>query len=112
MRESYCAGAASDFLTCDAQVRACARPVSQKRLIERLWEQSRHSMHFDSPLQVCEDYFRIPAEFPDNLPARPARRRERLRVRHDSDGVESAFAFGDGLENRDAFGAQRQAVGE
>src|SRR3984893_13658720 len=83
----------------------------QKRLVKWFWEKSRHPMHLEFPFQVGEDNLRVAAKFPDNLPASSARRRERISVGHDGHGVEPALAFGDCLENRDALGAQRQAVG-
>ena len=67
-------------------------------------------MQFDFPLQVRENHFRVSAEFPDDLAARSAGRRERIGVGHHGDGVKSALAFGNGLKNRDALGAKRQAV--
>lgn len=68
-------------------------------------------MHFDFSFQVRKNYFRVSAEFPKDLAACPTGGCKRIGVRHHSDRIESAFAFGDGLENGDALGAQRQSVG-
>src|SRR5258708_7357891 len=80
-------------------------------MIEGLRQKGGHAIAFNFAIQVCEDYFRVAAEFPQDLAARPARRRERDGIRDDGYGVESAFALGNRFEDRDALGAQRQAVG-
>src|SRR5438477_4287736 len=60
--------------------------------------------------EVRQNDFEVAAEFPQDLPARAARRRQRRRVGDDGDAGKNAMAFGDRLEHRDAFGADRQAV--
>src|ERR1700686_3177127 len=80
-------------------------------MVEGLWEKGGHAMAFDFAIQVREDHFRVAAEFPQDLAARGAGRRERFGIRDDGDGVESGFAFGNRLEDRDPLGAQRQAIG-
>jgi hypothetical protein len=78
--------------------------------IEWFREQIAHLKGLGFALQIRENYRDIAAEFPDDLPAGTARRREGIRVGHDGDGVEPAFALADCFEDRSAFGADRQAV--
>ena len=82
------------------------------RGVEGAREQVQRAFAFDSAVKIGEDYGDVAAKFPDDLAARAAGRRERIRVGDDSDGVEfmRAFAFGESLENGDAFGAKGEAV--
>jgi len=83
---------------------------SEVRGIKGLRKQIFHLNHFGFAFEIRHDHGNVAAEFPDQLAARPAGGRQRLGVRHHADGVEPALAFADGLENRDAFGANGKAV--
>jgi hypothetical protein len=83
---------------------------SQEGMVEGLGKEGGHVIALDFAFEVGENHFRIAAEFPQDLAARPAGRRERVGVRDDGDGVKSAFAFGNGLEDGDPLGAQRQSI--
>ncbi len=67
-------------------------------------------MAFHSALQIRENHIRISAKFPQNLSARPARRREHIRICDNGNSIESTFALGNSLENRDSLGAQGQTI--
>src|ERR1043166_2559985 len=82
--------------------KACVKWVRQQRL---------QPMRGLLGREIGEDDFEIAAKFPQDLPARTAWRGERGRVGDDRDGREDAMAFRDRLEHRDAFRADRQAVG-
>src|SRR5579859_5818227 len=85
--------------------------LSQIRRIERFRKKVAHPQCFDSALQICQDHGDIAAKLPDQLAACTAGRRERIRVRDDSDSVKTALAFAHGFENRDTLGADSQAIG-
>src|SRR5579859_1110988 len=84
---------------------------SQVGRIERFRKKVAHPQCFDFALQICQDHGDVAAKFPDQLAACTAGRRERIRVRDDSDGVKTALAFAHGFENRDTLGADSQSVG-
>jgi hypothetical protein len=60
-------------------------------------------VQLDFPFEVRQDDFRVTAKFPENLPASSTGGRERISVGYDSDRIESALAFGNGLENCEAL---------
>jgi hypothetical protein len=62
-------------LNCEAVSPDAAQPTSksQIRRIKRLRKQRTHPQHFGLPRQIRQHHRNIPAEFPDNLSARPAR---------------------------------------
>ncbi len=62
-------------------------------------------------MQVGEDEFYVSAEFPEDLPARSAGRREEIRIGHYGCSYEFSGAFGNGLEDGHTFGADGEAVG-
>lgn len=64
----------------------------------------------DFAVEIGEDHWDIAAKFPNDLTTGPAGRRERHGIGDNCDGVEFAFAFGDGFENGDTFRADREAV--
>jgi hypothetical protein len=82
------------------------------RGVEGARKQVKRAFAFDFAVKIGEDYGHVAAEFPDDLAAGAAGRRERVRIGDDSDSVEfmRAFALGESLENGDAFGAEGQAV--
>src|SRR5260370_38230573 len=58
--------------------------------------------------EIGEGDVEIAAELPQNLGARPARRREWRRIRDDRDAREGAMSFGEGLEHGHALWPNRQ----
>ena len=62
-------------------------------------------------VQVGKNHFEVPAELPQHLPARAARRRRPIGVGDNGDAPERSMAFGDGFEDRNALGAHREPVG-
>src|SRR5262245_58217566 len=60
--------------------------------------------------QVGENHFEIAAELPEDLAARAARRRRRVRIGDDGNPTELSMSFRERLEHRHTLGAYRQAV--
>jgi len=88
------------------------RPILflEMRSVKRPRQQFCRTLPFDFAFQICPRYRHIAAQFPDDLPAGSARRREFIRIRHNGDDVKITLAFRDSLENRHTFRAQRQPV--
>ncbi len=63
------------------------------------------------PLEIGEDDLDVAAVLPQELAARPARRRRRAGVGDDRDPRERGLSFRQRLHQRDALGADGQAVG-
>ena len=53
----------------------------------------------------------VAAKFPEDLTARPARRRQHIGISRNCDPAEFTRAFRDRLENRHAFGAKGETIG-
>jgi len=83
----------------------------QKSNVERAREKFLSLKSFGFAVQIRQNYFDVAAKFPDNLPARAARRRQIIGVGDDADSFKFARAFRNGFENRHALGAHRQTVG-
>src|ERR1043166_7978966 len=85
--------------------------ILEKRRIERPGKQflQLHLLRFASRIEQRD--LDIATEFPQNLPARPARRRQVVGIRRDRDPTEPAHALADRLEHRDPLRAHRQPVG-
>src|SRR5262245_53125339 len=83
----------------------------QQPLIKRLRKQLAQTMPSCFALEIGQNDLQVPAEFPHDLPARPARWRWLVRLAHDDDAPEPAVTVGQRLEHRDALGADSQAVG-
>ena len=62
------------------------------------------------PWRFARTHGNVAAEFPDDLAAGAAGRRQGIGIGDDGDGVEAVFAFRDGFEDRDALGAAGEAV--
>ena len=82
----------------------------QERPIERPWKQRPQPQRFCLPGEVRQHNLHIPAEFPQNLPARSARRRQRLRIRHNRNSPELPRSFRNRLEHRHSLRAHRESV--
>ena len=74
-------------------------------------QQFAHPVPASFAFQVAENHFEVAAVFPEQLPARAARRSGRDGCRHDRDMGELAAAFGQCLEQRNSLGADSQPVG-
>ena len=59
---------------------------------------------------ISQDNLDIAAEFPKNLPASTARRRQVVGVRRDRDAPELARALGHGFEYGNPLSTHRQAI--
>jgi hypothetical protein len=68
-------------------------------------------MCFGLPLQIRQHNLHVPAEFPEDLPARAAWWRERVGIGNNSHARKSPRAFRHGLEDRHALRAERQPLG-
>src|SRR5712692_8450356 len=84
---------------------------SQVGGIKRPRKKAAHLDHFGFAFQVCQNHGNVTAEFPDQLAACSAGWREDVRVGDHGNGIEAAFAFAHGFENRNALRANRQAIG-
>src|SRR5690348_16073858 len=93
-------------------LRAFVKKVeSEVRGVEGFGEEVAHLRGFGPAFEVGEDDRDVAAEFPDHLTAGTAGGSESLGVGDDDDSVEAAFAFAEGFENGDAFGADGESVG-
>ena len=86
------------------------RAFSEETRIEWQRQQIFELMPAGLATQIGEDDFEVAAELPQDLPARAARWRRRNGVRDDRYAPEFAMPFGERLEHRDAFSADREAV--
>jgi hypothetical protein len=73
------------------------------------WAKARSSEKFPLAVQIRHQNFDIAAKFPDDLPARAARRRERVSVGDDADFCDF-FCRADRLKIATRSGAHRQTV--
>src|ERR1035437_3617586 len=69
------------------------RKKLQIRTIEGFWEEIFQLIGFGFAARVHQDDFHVAAEFPQNLPARAAGRRQRVGVGRDGDAPELAHAL-------------------
>src|SRR5712692_1292035 len=83
----------------------------QKCNIEGAREEAREPHRLGLVLEFGENDFHVAAEFPEDLAAGAAGRRESSGVRDDGDAGKFRFALGEGFENGHALGADREAVG-
>src|SRR5450759_449993 len=93
---------------------ASARTKRKKlkiRDIEGLREKFFHPIGFGFAAQVDQHQLHVAAEFPEDLPAGAAGRRQIIGIGGHRHAAELADAFGDRLKHRHAFGAKRQPVG-
>src|SRR5580704_4666790 len=90
---------------------ACATILVQKRRIEWPRKQFLQTKCFGLTLQIYQRQLGIAAKLPQNLPARPTRRRKDVRIGRHRDSSEPARAFRDRLEYRYTLGAEGQPVG-
>src|SRR5277367_6008487 len=93
------------------KISEASKPRSQIRRVERLWKKIVHPQRFCFAIQIRENHWDIAAKLPDQLAARTAGRRQRIRIGDDGDSVKIALALAHGFENRDALGANRQTIG-
>src|SRR5580692_13041916 len=96
---------ASTDVSCDAQetsVIAIAGSTNVLKVgsIEGPRQQIFEAQRFSLAARVKQHHLDIPAEFPQNLPARAAGRRESIGVGRDGDASKIPRAFGDGFEHR------------
>jgi len=84
--------------------------ISEAGSVKGLGKKSAHLDHFHFAFEVGKDHRDVATEFPDELAARAAGRGQRFGVGHYGNGVETALAFADGFEDRDAFGADGQSI--
>src|SRR5690348_5626987 len=84
--------------------------ISQVRGIKGAWKKVQRAFALGFAFEIRENHGNIAAKFPDDLAARATGRRERVGIGDDGDGFEIVLALGDGFENGDAFGAEREAV--
>src|SRR6185312_5410039 len=82
----------------------------QKRAVKGAREKCAETQGLRFPCEVREHDLDIPAELPQDLPARPAGRSQRAGVGDNSDTFESAGAFRNRFEDRDPFRAERQSI--
>ena len=100
-----------------AHAAAPARDVGDLSLIALIrtrtarGKSSRELIPLAAPAGRRHDDRDVAGELPEDLPARAARRRRLVRARHDGDGAELPDALRERLPDRDALGADRQAVG-
>src|ERR1019366_1618942 len=90
---------------------AIKRKKLQIRCIEGLREQFFQTVGFGLAARVHQNDVHVAAEFPQNLPARAARRRQHIGIGRHRHAPELAHAFGDGFKYRYALGAEGEAVG-
>src|SRR5271157_1143909 len=83
----------------------------QIRFIEGLREKFFQTVGFGLATQVHQDDVYIAAEFPQNLPARAAGRRQHIGIGRHRHAPELARALGDGLKYGYTLGAEGEAVG-
>src|SRR5215469_9335736 len=88
-------------------VHAASASRLQKRRIERSREKIAHPQHIGLAARTRQDDLNIAAEFPENLPARPARGCEQVRVRRYGYPPELARTLRNGFEHCHALGAHR-----
>ena len=84
--------------------------VFQKARIEGARQQLGDMKLLTLSLEICEDDRYAFRKFPNDLPASATRRRQRLRVSHDSQFRKLSFTFRQRFPDRDAFGANRQTI--
>ena len=77
--------------------------------VESARQQVAHFICFHLPAQVGERDGGVATELPDNLSARPARRRQCFGIGHDGDPLKMLFAFRKCFPDGDALGAHSQA---
>src|ERR1019366_4938307 len=82
----------------------------QVRRIKRPWEQLFEPQHFTLAAQIYQHNFDVAAKLPQDLAARPARRRERLGIGGDRDAPELTRAFGNRLKHGHALRAECQSI--
>src|SRR5690349_19361292 len=80
------------------------------RNIEWLRKEIFQSVRFGFAVQVDQHDLDIAAEFPEDLPAGAARRREHCAVGGHRDSPKRPHTFGNRLKDRYAFGAERESV--
>src|SRR5579872_6406638 len=85
--------------------------ISQVRSIKRPRKQLPQPNSLDITSEIRHGDLHVPAEFPQNLPAGAAGRRQVVGVGGYGDAPELSGAFGNRFENRNALGAHGQAVG-
>src|SRR5216684_3061397 len=78
--------------------------------IEGFGKKVAHLHHLHFPFKVGQNHRNIAAKFPNELPARAARRGQRFGIRDHRDGLEAAFALAHGFENGQTLGANRQTI--
>src|SRR5262249_49860863 len=84
--------------------------VLQQPRIEWKREQILQPMTTLLASQVGENHFEIAADLPEDLAARAARRRRRVRIGDDGNPTELSMSFRERLEHRHTLGAYRQAI--
>src|SRR5215469_522607 len=108
-------GDAEPGLLTIAFTRVLTRHASARALQKRIIEWSRKDIsqfyRFALSLQIDECDLNIATKLPQDLPARPARRRERIRIRCHRDPRKCLRPLRHRFEHRHALGAHRQPVG-
>src|SRR5579875_2723789 len=82
----------------------------QMRGVEGTRKEIERALAFGLAGEIRKNHGNVAAKFPDNLAASAAGRRERIRIGDHGDGFEILLALGNGFENRDALGADGEAV--
>ena len=85
--------------------------LREQASVERNRQQRAEAMTSRLVSEVRENDLQVPAELPQDLAARPARRRGRIRIGDDGDPREGAMALGQRFEHGHTFRANGQAVG-
>src|ERR1700690_413313 len=73
-------------------------------------EQLAGSLVFDFALEIRKDHWNVAAEFPNDLPACAAGRRQCVGIRDDRNSIEAVFPSRDGFEDSHALRAAGEAV--
>src|SRR5215831_16175700 len=82
----------------------------QELCIERAWKKVTHLHRFGLTFQICHYYRNVPAEFPDDLAANAAGRRQFLGIGNDGDMFYLAFTHRNGLPDRNALSTNSKAI--